>query len=39
MYYAGTACEKCRTETIVVWNNVAERLTKCENNVTVTVLQ
>lgn len=31
--------EKCRTDMKYELNNVAIELTKCENNVTVTVLQ
>ena len=39
LYLSVTALEKCRGLQAVNWNNVATILTKCENNVTVTVLQ
>ena len=39
LYLVITMLEKCRRLQGVSRNNVAMRLTKCENNVTVTVLQ
>ena len=39
LYLVVTVLEKCRRLQIDNRNNVATMLTKCENNVTVTVLQ
>ena len=39
LYLVVTVLEKCRRLRIDNQNNVAIMLTKCENNVTVTVLQ